>query len=184
MEKVIAEPGRPSNPYLSRIKPVVGDITRQDADAIVSFLPQDLEYRGAINAAILAAAGQKMDDFVLEHIYRPRPGDVYAVPGFELPCKHILFGIMPVWRSDTDREDKHLLIACRRAMEMARVMSLSTIAFPPLASGRHGYPKARAARLMLQGIFERMDELIAEVRIVCPDEETLRIFSERLGAYG
>lgn len=183
MTTFIPDPKKPSNPYLNRIRLVIGDVTKQEADAIVSFLPQDLEYRGAVNASILAAAGQKMDEFMLEQIYKPRPGDVYAVPGFDLPCRHILFAIMPVWRTDIDREDKHLLIAARKTMEMARVMTLSSIAFPPLAMGRHGYPKPRGARLLLQGIAERMVKTIREVRIVCPDENTYNIFEERLASY-
>ena len=42
MFSVIPEPGNPSNAYLQRIKLILGDITKQDTDAIVSVLPQNL----------------------------------------------------------------------------------------------------------------------------------------------
>ena len=184
MDKVIPEAGGASNPYLSRITAVTGDITTQDVDGIITLIPQNLEYRGSINESILQAAGQRLDDFVLENIYRPRFGDVYAVPGFNMPCKHILFCIMPLRKTGFDREDKHLLIACRKAMEMARAMSLTRIAFPPLACGKKGYPRARAARLIIQAILERMDETLEEVRLVCPEDTTLKVFTDRLNAYG
>ncbi len=180
----ISEPENPSNPYLSRIKLIKGDITQQNTDAIVSVIPQDLEYRGEINSAILRGAGQKLDEFVLEHIYRPRPADIYAVPGFNLPCKHIFFCVLPAWRSDLDRDDRHLVAVCRKAMEMARALCLKSIAFPPLAAGKHGYPKQKAARLMVQGIAERLDESLDEVRIVSPAGEALKFFAERLAAVG
>lgn len=173
-----------SSANFNRIKLAQGDITRQDVDAIVSVLPQNLEYSGTLNASILAAAGGKLDEFVLEHIYKPRPGDIYAVPGFNLPCRHILFCILPHWRSDFDREDKHLLIACRKAMELTRAMCLRSIAFPPLATGKHGYPIQKTARLMVSAVLERMEESIEEVRIVCPDEKAAGVFRERLLAMG
>jgi O-acetyl-ADP-ribose deacetylase (regulator of RNase III) len=164
------------------LKLVLGDIAKQDVDMIVTLLPLTLEYRGGINRAILEGAGEKLDEFVLENIYRPKPGDAYAAPGFNLPCKHIVFCIMPYWRTDFDRADRHLVNACRKAMETARQMSLSSIAFPALASGSKGYPPARAARLIIQGILERIDESFQEVRIVCTHEKSLKFFEERLTA--
>jgi O-acetyl-ADP-ribose deacetylase (regulator of RNase III) len=180
MDIVITDPNRRSNPYLNRITLVQGDITRQDVDAIVTFIPQNLEYRGAINTVILREAGKKLDDFVLENIFRPRVSDVYTVPGFNLPCAHIFFCIVPIRRLDTDRPDKYLVNACRKAMETANAMGLRTIGFPPLGSGKQGFPKPRAARLMLQGISDRLDGTLEEVRIVARTEKTLSVYKERL----
>jgi O-acetyl-ADP-ribose deacetylase len=180
MEIVITEQGRPSNPYLNRIRLVQGDLTAQDSDAIVTMIPHTLEYRGEINAAILKAAGTQLDNFLLENVYKARPGDVYAVPGFNMSCGHIFFCVVPHWQVDFDRHDKYLVNSCRKAMETARAMSLKNIAFPLLASGKHGYPKPRAARLILQGIVDRLDHTIEEVRLVCQSDKTLEIFRERL----
>jgi O-acetyl-ADP-ribose deacetylase (regulator of RNase III) len=180
MDIVITDPNRRSNPYLNRITLVQGDITRQKIDAIVTFIPQNLEYRGELNAAILEGAGGNLDAFVLENIFRPRAGDVYTVPGFDLPCAHIFFCVVPIKKDDIDRPDKYLVNATRKAMEMASSMGLKTIAFPPLGSGKQGFPKQRAARLILQGISERLDENFEEVRIVARTPKTLNIFQERL----
>lgn len=161
-----------------------GDITKQDTDCIVSVIPQNLEYRGSLNAAILEAAGGKLDEFVLENIFKPRPCDIYAVPGFDLPCKHILFAILPKWRSDFDRDERHLLTICRKAMEITRAMCLTSISFPALATGRGGYPAPKAARLIIQAVTERLDESFTEVRLVSPDENKWKAFHERLTALG
>jgi O-acetyl-ADP-ribose deacetylase (regulator of RNase III) len=180
MDIVITEQGSPSNPYLDRVKLVQGDITAQDADAIVTMIPHTLEYHGEINMALLKAAGTQLDHFLLENIYKARAGDVYAVPGFNMACGHIFFCVVPYWKDDFDRHDKYLVNSARKAMETARAMNLRTLAFPPLASGKHGYPKPRAARLMMQGIADRLDETVEEIRIVCRSETTLEIFRERL----
>ena len=184
MKSFIPEPSVASNPYLDRIRLVQGDLTRQDTQAIVSVLPQNLEYKGRLNTAILAAAGEKLDEFVLENIFKPRPGDIYAVPGFNLPARHIFFCILPKWQSSFDREEKYLVNVSRKAMELARSMCLRSVAFPLLAAGKDGYPEAKAARLIVQGITERLDDSIEDVRLVCPEAGTLSLFQERLKAAG
>lgn len=182
MDIVITDPEKCSNPYLNRITLVEGDITRQKVDAIVTFIPQNLDYRGEINTAILAGAGQRLDEFVLENIFRPGVGDVYAVPGFDLPCKNIFFCVVPIRKTDIDRPDKYLINSVRKAMETASAMGLKTIAFPPLGAGQSGFPKPRAARLILQSISERLDGNFEEVRIVARTKKTLGAFRERLNA--
>lgn len=183
MGKVIPDQKAASNPYLNRIKVVQGDITDQDVDCIAALLPQSLEIRGSINNALIEKAGHDLDEFILEHIYQPHAGDVYAVPGFNLPCRNIIMAVRPNWRADFEREDKHLVMCVRKIMVLAKCMLQTRIAFPPLASGKHGFGKSRAARLLIQGIIDRLDEPMAEVRIVCPDKETLDIYTERLNAF-
>ena len=68
-------------------------------------------------------------------------------------------------------------------METANAMGLRTIGFPPLGSGKQGFPKPRAARLMLQGILERLDGTLKEVRIVARTEKTLDVYKERLKTF-
>lgn len=180
MTLYLTETRHTSNPYLNRITVIQGDITAQAVEAIVTLIPTTLEYRGALNSSILKKAGERLDDFMLENIVRPRSGDVYAVPGFGLPCKHILFAVVPVWKNDFDRYDRDLVNACRKAMELARSMSLKVIAFPPIGSGKRGFPKARAARLIVEGIASRLNSDIDEVRIVCQTKTTMRLFKDRL----
>lgn len=183
MSIVIPDQKAASNRYLDRIKVVQGDIAEQQVDCIASLLPTSLSISGSVNEAILAKAGQGLDAFILEHIYQPKPGDVYAVPGFDLPCRNILLAIRPKWQSDFEREDKHVIMSVRKIMVLAKCMLQTRIAFPPLASGKNGFPKQRAARLLIQGIVDRLDEPVSEVRIVCPDAETLGIYTERLNAF-
>lgn len=184
MDIVISDAGAASNPYIDKIKLVLGDITEQQVDAIVSLIPQNLDMAGRINASILEKAGNALDDFILENMYQPKPGDVYAVPGFSLPCRNIIYAVRPNWKSDFEREDKHLVMCVRKALVLAKCMLLGTVAFPPLASGHKGFGKSRAARLLIHAILDRLDEHPREVRIVCPDQESLQIYQERLRSFG
>ena len=180
MKIVIPKPSSPSNPYLDRIHVLHGDVTDQDVDAVISVIRQDLEYRGSINAALLEKAGEQLDEFILEHVYKPQVGDAYAVPGFDLPCTNLIFAIMPVWKDDFAKQERDLLNAVRKAIELATSMNLQTLAIPPIVSGTSGFPKARAARLIVQGIEERLTKGIREVRITCSEKDLCRIFKERL----
>ncbi len=143
-------------------------------------LPQKLEYSGVLNEAIQEAAGVDLDSFILENVYKPRAGEVYALPGFDLPVKHIFLGIMPNVRSDFDFNDSDLASIVRRMMELTRCMLLSSIAFSPLACGKGMYPMPRGARLICQGISDRLEESIEDVHIVCDTPEIVDVFERKL----
>jgi len=184
MDIKITETGRVSNPLLNRITVVRGDITQQEVDAIATLIPADLEYRGMLNKAILEQAGVKLDEFVLDHIYQPKPGDIYAVPGFNLPAKHVLFCVRPEWKDGFERSEKDLMICGRKIMTLAKCMLLERIAIPLIGSGHSGYPNERAARLLVHAIEDRLSETIQEVRLVAFDFEAEALLRERLERLG
>ncbi len=184
MKLVISKSGQSSKSFLERIHLIQGDITEQDVDAIAILIPQTLDYKGSINQAVMEACGHNLDEFILDNIYKPKIGDVYAIPAFDLPAKHIFVGVLPYFRTEFDMNDAHLSGVVRKIMELSRCMLLKSVAFPPLGSGKGAYPKVKAARLVCQGISERMEESFEDVRIVCPDNKTLRLFDEKLRGVG
>lgn len=179
MSSVITEPPERSNPYVERVRFVLGDITQQDTDSLLTIIPQNLIYKGSLNESILDAAGEALDEFLLDNVIKPRPADIYAIPGFNLAAANIFFSIVPVWRTDFDRQDKFLMYATRRALELCREMGLSSISIPAIGAGQGGFPKPRAVRLISQGIQDRLYDGLKEVRIVCKDEAVLDLFKER-----
>ncbi|MCB1592544.1 MAG: macro domain-containing protein [Alphaproteobacteria bacterium] len=184
MDIVISNSGHARKPFLNKIRLVEGNIVDQEVDAVATVLPKNLEHIGSLNTALFNAAGSRLDEFILEHIYKPKVGDVYAVPGYNLKAGHVLIGIMPYFRTDFDKSDRHLTQCTRKIMELARTMGLRSIAFPPIAAGKKGYPKAKAARLIVQGIIDRLDPSFNEVRIVCPDRKTCMDFQHKLATVG
>jgi O-acetyl-ADP-ribose deacetylase (regulator of RNase III) len=186
MSEVIADPYPRSNRHLiSKIRLVEGDLTKQrDVQAIVTMVPVSMDVGGSLNSAVMAAAGVGLDDFILEHIYKPRPGDVFIVPPFNLPVDHLIVAISPDWKTGIAREDRNLIRCYRGAMEQAALAGLTRIAFPALGTGHRKYPIRRAARLAIQGIMDRIDESFDEIRIVCNRAETAEAFSHWLKYYG
>jgi len=186
MDGFIPEHRQRSNAKLiGRIVVKRGDITKEsDVDAIVTTIMTDMDVSGRLNQSLILAAGQEFDEFILNNIFKPRPGDTYVTPGFNLPVKNVIFVVTPVWHDNFAKEDVYLLRCYRHALEMARNMGLKKIAFPALGTGTQGYAHDRAARLAIHGIMDRIQEDIDEVRIVCNDERVYEAFLDRLKKYG
>ena len=182
MSIVIPDSGDEAKPFVERVTLAQGNIVDQEVDAIAMVVPRTLDFCGGINGAIGQAAGYDVDSFILENIYKPKAMEVYALPGGDLPAKNIFVGIMPYYRSDIDRQDRDISIIVRRIMELARCMLVSRIAIPPIASGGKVFPKKKAARLIVQGVMDRMYDGVEEVRFVCPDEKSFQAFDERLSS--
>lgn len=186
MSDVIAEPFPRSNrDLISRIRLIEGDLTKQhDVDVLVGSISTALKVNGTLNKSLIAAAGTQIDDFILEHIYKPRAGDVFAVPPFNIPVKHIFFAVTPDWKDGLAQEDRDLIRCYRGAIHLATEMGMRKMAFPALGTGKKRYPVRRAARLAIQGIMDRMNEQIEEVRIVCNRREQYDSFAGWLTHYG
>jgi O-acetyl-ADP-ribose deacetylase (regulator of RNase III) len=157
-----------------------GDLAKQHIQALACCIPPDLTIKGSLNTHLFERAGPKLDEMILEEIVAPRPGDVFSVPGFQLPAEHLFFAVMPFWRSDMDILDKHQVNAVRGIMEACHTHHISRIAFPLLNCGAKGYPLERGVRLLIQGIFDRFFTGIEEVRIICPSERAEQVVVERL----
>lgn len=186
MSDVIAEPSPRSNrDLINKIRLIEGDLTAQsDVDVIVGSISTALKVDGSLNQSLIRAAGQQFDDFIVENIYKPRPGDVFEVPPYNIPVPHVFFAVTPDWKDSLDFEDRDLIRCYRGAMQMAEKMKLTRIAFPALGTGRKKYPLRRAARLGINGIMDRMTTHFEEVRIVCNRREQYDAFAEWLTHYG
>ncbi|MCB9991039.1 MAG: macro domain-containing protein [Rhodospirillales bacterium] len=170
---------------IKRVVVTKGDITKQtDVDAIVSSIEMNMDIGGTLNQRLVAAAGNDFDDFILANIYKPRANDVYVVPGFNLPVKHVIFVVTPLMKDGLAKEDVILLRRYRLPMKMVSQMKLKKVAFPAFGTGRNGYPLDRAVRLALKGIMDRMTPEIEEVRIVCDKDKVFDAFCARLQKYG
>jgi O-acetyl-ADP-ribose deacetylase (regulator of RNase III) len=68
-------------------------------------------------------------------------------PGFDLPAKHVIHAVGPVWRGGGENEAELLASCYCSALELAANNGLATIAFPAISTGVYGYPLSAAAEL-------------------------------------
>lgn len=160
-----------------RLEIVRGDITREPVDAIVNAANESLLGGGGVDGAIHRAGGPA----ILEECRRIggcATGDVKVTTGGDLPARHVLHAVGPVWRGGAHGEPELLASCYRRALELAAQLDCRSIAFPAISTGIYGYPPELAATVALTAIRQHARPPLAFVRLVCFSDESLRVLEE------
>jgi O-acetyl-ADP-ribose deacetylase (regulator of RNase III) len=123
-----------------------GDITTLAVDAIVNAANTALAPGAGVCGAIHRAAGPKLAMACAEIGSCPT-GEARMTPGFDLPAKHIIHAVGPVWRGGGENEAELLASCYCSSLELAANNGLASIAFPAISTGVYGYPLSAAAEL-------------------------------------
>lgn len=152
----------------ARIEVVEGDITRLPVDAVVNAANSRLAGGGGVDGAIHRAAGPAELQAACRKLGGCDTGDAKITPGFNLPAKHIIHTVGPVYR-DGQHGESELLASCyRRSLEVAVENRLKTVAFPAISTGVYGYPFEQATEIALRAAADFLDqhETIEQVTFV------------------
>ncbi|HUX54828.1 MAG TPA: O-acetyl-ADP-ribose deacetylase [Williamwhitmania sp.] len=161
------------------LKVIKGDITRLDVEAIVNAANNSLLGGGGVDGAIHRAAGPSL----LEEcrLLNGCPtGEAKITKGYKLPARFVIHTVGPVWKGGNNNEPALLASCYRNSLEVARGMSLKSIAFPNISAGVYGYPKAEAASIAINTVkeFFRTHPLLdLDVTFVCFDNDNLELYS-------
>lgn len=166
----------------ARIQVAQGDITRETVDAIVNAANRALRAGGGVDGAIHRAAGPALQR-ELDRIGGCPTGEARLSAGHNLPARHIIHCVGPVWQGGDLDEDRLLESCYRAAFALARAHAIRSLAFPAISTGIYGFPKDRAARIAVSGVMEELaaDDAIELVRFVCFDGETAAIYRALCG---
>jgi O-acetyl-ADP-ribose deacetylase (regulator of RNase III) len=135
----------------ARIEVVEGDITQQAVDAIVNAANESLLGGGGVDGAIHRAAGPQLLAECRTLGGCPT-GEARITPGFNLPARHIIHTVGPVWHGGTHNEDELLARCYRGSLALAVQYGLKTIAFPSISTGAYGFPMERATHIAVSEI--------------------------------
>ena len=132
-----------------RITLVHGDITTLAVEAIVNAATNSLLGGGGVDGAIHRAAGPGLLA-ECRGIGGCPTGEARVTGGYNLPAKHVIHTVGPVWHGGDENEDALLASCYRTSMEAAARRGLRTIAFPSISTGLYAFPKERAARITVR----------------------------------
>jgi O-acetyl-ADP-ribose deacetylase len=161
---------------------VLGDITAQDVDAIVTAANESLLGGGGVDGAIHRAAGPQLAEAGAA-IGPCEPGDAMATPAFALdpPVRHVIHTVGPVWEGGGYGEADILASCYRRSLQVADGLGARSVAFPAIATGIYGFPAEQAAQIAVATI-RSTPAAVKQVRLVAFDEPTRDLLAAALNA--
>jgi O-acetyl-ADP-ribose deacetylase (regulator of RNase III) len=166
-----------------RMEVIQGDITKLKVDAIVNAANTSLLGGGGVDGAIHRAAGPQLLE-ECRKIGGCPTGDARITQGYNLPAKHVIHAVGPVWHGGTNNEDELLARCYRHSLSLAIRNNIKTIAFPAISTGAYGFPLQRAANIAVNEVerFLRSDPILEKVLFVCFDKEAFDAFNAELRA--
>lgn len=165
---------------MATIEVVLGDITDEDVDVIVTAANESLLGGGGVDWAVHSAAGPRLAEAGAK-IAPCLPGDAMATPAFDLdpPVRHVIHTVGPVWDGGAYGENETLASCYRRCLEVADELGASSIAFPAIATGVYGFPADQAARIAVATVRATRTK-VERIRFVAFDEETYELLTAEL----
>jgi O-acetyl-ADP-ribose deacetylase len=168
------------------IRLVQGDLTLEAVDAIVNAANPHLQHGGGIAGAVVRRGGfsiqQESDEWIRKHGPVSHAEPAYTRAG-SLPCRYVIHAVGPVWgQSSPEQADADLRAAVSGSLHLASELNLASIALPAISTGIFGFPKQRAATVILSAVWDFFAEQpstnLREVHLVVFDQPTLEAFQQ------
>jgi len=138
----------------SMVTILFGDITKSDCEILVSSDDYLLSMGGGVSRAIAQAAGPEIRLDTRKSVPR-RVGDVVVTSAGALSAKYIFHAITigDAWEASDVDPGIIVRTATRRVLELAPLLSCSSVAFPAIGSGSAGLSMEVVACQMVEAIF-------------------------------
>ncbi len=166
-----------------RITLALGDITRQQVDAVVNAANSSLLGGGGVDGAIHRRGGPAIlaacrDLRAGTHRDGLPAGQAVATTGGELPARWVIHTVGPVWSRQEDRSA--LLASCYTAsLRVADELGARTVAFPAVSTGAFRWPVDDAARIAVAAV-RAAESRVEEARFVLFSDDVLAAFRAAL----
>jgi O-acetyl-ADP-ribose deacetylase (regulator of RNase III) len=173
---------------VTRLEAIQADITTVAVDVIVNAANSTLMGGGGVDGAIHAAGGPSIKEECKAIVARQGPlptGEAVATGAGNLPARHVVHTVGPVWGTVPAEEAVDLLASCyRNSLSLARDLACRSIAFPNISTGVYRFPKSLAAETAVHAVrtwLEGSPEALDTVLFVCFGPENLGLYRELLG---
>lgn len=165
---------------------ILGDLTRQQVDAVVNAANSTLLGGGGVDGALHAAAGAALVAACREVRRTTWPGglpvgEAVATGAGDLPARWVIHTVGPNrHRGETDGS---LLSSCySRSLDVAVDVGARSIAFPAIGAGAYGWSPHDAARIAVRAVIEHPHPGVDLVRFVLFSEPLYEAFAAAVKA--
>jgi O-acetyl-ADP-ribose deacetylase len=168
---------------MPRIELVLGDITRQQVDAVVNAANSSLLGGGGVDGAIHEAAGPELHAACRalragEYVHGLPAGQAVATTAGNLQARWVIHTVGPVFEPGEDRSD--VLASCfRQSLLLADELGARSVAFPAVSAGIYRWPMDEVARIAV-GTVLATPTRVDEVRFVLFSQPALEAFEGAL----
>src|SRR5215831_13956649 len=166
-----------------RVSVVVGDITKQDVEAIVNAANSSLLGGGGVDGAIHLGGGPAILEQCREIRQTRFPeglptGEAVVTTAGKLPALYVIHTVGPIYGEHRGREAELLANSYHNSLALAVEKNVTSVAFPSIATGVYEYPRAEAAEVSSRTIkkFLANDLQLKEVRLVFFQPQDAEIF--------
>ena len=164
---------------MSRIEIVNESVVFQKTDAIVNAANSTLMGGGGVDGAIHDAAGDRLYWYFSDLGCTCQPGEAIESPGFNLPAKHIIHTVGPIWHGGSKDEPNILANCYRNSLDEAIKHECRSISFCCISVGVYGYPLEPATRIALRAVEDWLTHHTEDilVRFCCYSEEEYETYT-------
>jgi O-acetyl-ADP-ribose deacetylase (regulator of RNase III) len=169
----------------ARLEVIVADITSLRVDAIVNAANSSLLGGGGVDGAIHRGAGPELLA-ECRTLNGCATGDAKITRGYQLPARHVIHAVGPVWHGGNAREEELLASCYRRALELAHSNALWSLAFPAISTGVYRFPVERAAAIAVATVADALGSApdVNKVIFCCFSRDSARLHEAALAAFG
>jgi O-acetyl-ADP-ribose deacetylase (regulator of RNase III) len=162
-----------------RVEILKADITALKVDAIVNAANSSLLGGGGVDGAIHRAAGPGLLQ-ECRLLGGCKTGQAKITAGHNLPARHVIHTVGPVWRGGEQGEPELLASCYRSSLSLADRNNIKTIAFPAISCGVYGYPVEQACEIAMNEVIEFLsnNDSIEKVIFTCFDQDIYRAYVE------
>ncbi|KAG5266298.1 hypothetical protein AALO_G00229420 [Alosa alosa] len=163
----------------------IGKIGTIKVEGIINPTNAEIDLKDGFGTALEKAGGREFLEAVKELRKSQGPLEVASVVVSQasgMAARFVIHCNVPPWGSDKCEEQ--LEKAVKNCLSAAEEKKLKSVAFPPLPSGRNGFPKQTAAQLILKAISSHFvsttTSSLKNIYFVLFDSETIGVYLQEL----